>query len=357
MYNSVNLPLSPLKVVKKSAPSVIRSAIMLVVFWWVLQNMYQATTGPNLLGETNPVFAWQLWWLRLALLTFAIAPAIIKIIYEYFYYKLYYYNFEEDKAEIRKGVISRATGFVRYNRLQNIYIDQDFWDRVFGLYDVHYETAGEKSGFYSHVDGLKRENAQKLVDFLNDRAKNQPHPELQSPVPQPLVTPDENPTIAMAEISSKTHPLAPLFLWAGMTSSLVIWGVIALFMYAFVKIAAPEFPATRAIVAGTYITIKALAFVYMRLFIGNFEFELGPEAGRVRTQVIAQSISHFYYNRVQNINISQGVFDRLFGLYSVTIETAGEASGSELVLPGFRKEQAEEIKAFLLQKAQKARGL
>lgn len=77
-----------------------------------------------------------------------------------------------DGAEIKKGVISNATGHVRYGKIQNIFVDQDFLDRVFGLYDVHYETAGESSDFYSHVDGLEKENADKLVKFLNERVQN-----------------------------------------------------------------------------------------------------------------------------------------------------------------------------------------
>ncbi len=143
MYDSQNLPLSPLKVVKKT--------IRRWLFWalFVLPFLYLSISswyGISMFGVA---------FLLLLPIMFVI------VIYEYYYYKLYYYNFAEDRAEIRKGVISRATGHVHYERLQNIYIDQDFLDRIFRLYDIHYETAGKTSDFYSHVDGLNKINADK----------------------------------------------------------------------------------------------------------------------------------------------------------------------------------------------------
>ncbi|HEY4475377.1 MAG TPA: PH domain-containing protein, partial [Candidatus Paceibacterota bacterium] len=148
MYNSQNLPLSPRKVAKKFLA---RNWTFILVILFVV---FGFSFTSNLIESTADREGVQLSFLfpfYVPLIFFLIL--FICLVYEYLYYRLYYYNFESDSAEIRKGVISRATGHVRYDRLQNIYVDQDVLDRIFGLYDVHYETAGEKSGFYSHVDG------------------------------------------------------------------------------------------------------------------------------------------------------------------------------------------------------------
>jgi len=163
MYNSINLPLSTKKIWKKSIEKswVAFCVLIFLSFYSFIELEPLLKTGSGyelfgylLIGGTG-----------LILLLFIISI----FIYEYYYYKLYYYNFTNEGAEVKKGVITVATGHIRYDRLQSIYIDQDLLDRIFGLYNIHYETAGEKSGFYSHVDGLPKESADKLVNFLKEK--------------------------------------------------------------------------------------------------------------------------------------------------------------------------------------------
>lgn len=153
MLNSTNLPLDRKKIIKKTLE---KFPVFLLFF---------------IFGGIIVVFNFELklWWLTIIGIALPIIPIFCVYIYQVYYYKLYFYDFKDDCAQIRKGVISRSTGHVRYERIQNIYIDQDILDRIFGLFDVHYETAGETSGIYSHVDGLNKENAEKLIKFLNSK--------------------------------------------------------------------------------------------------------------------------------------------------------------------------------------------
>lgn len=91
----------------------------------------------------------------------------LMLVYQYFYYKTYFYDFSSEGAKISKGIFKRSTGYVTYDKILNIYLDQDPLDKMFGLYDAHFETAATESGSYSHVDGLDKENAEKLIYFLN----------------------------------------------------------------------------------------------------------------------------------------------------------------------------------------------
>ena len=155
MYNSKNLSLSPRKIVKKfiaRSGAVVIFLLIYLIIGVLAQDWNYFASARNII-----------------IISIIVLFLILELLYQYLYYKLYYYNFEDEGAEIRKGVVSRAAGHVRYDRLQNIYVDQDILDRMFGLYDVHYETAGEKSGFYSHVDGLIKENADKLVMHLKNQ--------------------------------------------------------------------------------------------------------------------------------------------------------------------------------------------
>ena len=70
-----------------------------------------------------------------------------------------------------------------------------------------------------------------------------------------------------------------------------------------------------------------LAFIFANgwanLYWKNYTFVVGHEKITVTRGVIGKRIMNIPYERVQNVNISRGVLERIFGLYSVEIETAG----------------------------------
>lgn len=375
IYDSKNLPLSPLKPVKKTIANFLtgRGLSILITLIFVAfftfnsysevtnirsqttyssfnNSFYSPTYHPTPFYETILQFAV---WIILSLIIIIVVDAI----YQYFYYKLYFYQFDDEQGQIKKGVISRATGYVRYGKLQNVYVDQDFLDRLFGLYDVHYETAGEVSGFYSHVDGLNKANAEKLTDFLNSKAK-------EGDLPKPKDGPSEiKVNVAPADfanqknidrqtISSKITPLSPNVVPDMTLSASFFLFIIFIFSIAF----APYSLAGKLlfIVVSTIVVIT-LSYLYASVWYKNFYFEFGSEKGEVRTKVIGQKISYIYYNRIQNVMMSQGVIDRIFGLYTVAVETAGGASSRAFRLIGYTKDNAEKIRDFLLAKAKNYR--
>lgn len=91
---------------------------------------------------------------------------VVKYVYEIFYLKYYFYNATKTELIIRKGVFSRNEIILPFNRIQDIYVDQDILDRIFGLYDVHVSSATMASAFLSHIDGVNKTNAEELKKFL-----------------------------------------------------------------------------------------------------------------------------------------------------------------------------------------------
>ena len=87
------------------------------------------------------------------------AYVIIKYIYEIYYLRSYFYDLVGKNLIIRKGVFSKNEITLPLNRLQDVYVDQDVLDRLFGLYDVHVSSATAISGNLSHIDGLNKENS------------------------------------------------------------------------------------------------------------------------------------------------------------------------------------------------------
>lgn len=91
---------------------------------------------------------------------------ILKYIYEVFYLKYYFYDLVGKNLIIKKGVFSKNEITLPINRLQDVYVDQDILDRIFGLYDVHVSSATIISGNLSHIDGLNKENAQAIKNLI-----------------------------------------------------------------------------------------------------------------------------------------------------------------------------------------------
>ncbi len=67
---------------------------------------------------------------------------------------------------IRKGVITSRETTLPYTKIQDVYMDQDLLDRIFGLWDVHVSTPTVTSGVEAHLDGVNRKNAVALRDAI-----------------------------------------------------------------------------------------------------------------------------------------------------------------------------------------------
>jgi len=118
------------------------------------------------------VYPLNLYWggiLTLLLLVLPIIVFIVKIVYEIFYFKSYYYSDNSEILVLRKGVLTITEVTVPYEKIQNIFVNRDMFDRVFGLYDVHLSTVGKISQMELHIDGISKKNSEDLKTLLSRR--------------------------------------------------------------------------------------------------------------------------------------------------------------------------------------------
>ncbi len=153
-------PLEAIKPLKKTIQRLFFYAIILVFIYifamFRLQSSGSGTAG--LFSFISPV-----WFI----IVFVII-AILVYIYQVFYMKYYFYNMQGKTLVIAKGVFSRNEVTLPMNRIQDVYVDQDILDRIFGLYDVHVSSATAASGFLSHIDGVNKANSEALKELLLD---------------------------------------------------------------------------------------------------------------------------------------------------------------------------------------------
>ena len=106
-----------------------------------------------------------------AVVVLTIVAAVWQWTYENKYFAAYFYDITPDFLVIKKGWITPVEVTLPYEKLQDVYVDQDIYDRAFNLYDVHVSTATMMSGIEAHIDGVNAENAQKLREMLLSKSR------------------------------------------------------------------------------------------------------------------------------------------------------------------------------------------
>ena len=93
--------------------------------------------------------------------------------YQRTYFKMYFYDITSEYARIKKGVYAPTEITIPYNRIQDVNVDQDFFDKLFGLYDVHLSNASSSSAQNAHIDGVTSDNAEairaKLLAHMHEK--------------------------------------------------------------------------------------------------------------------------------------------------------------------------------------------
>lgn len=154
-------PLSPRKIIKKT--------IMASILWIVIL----AFVGPFFGGIGLVALIISSGNIRMVAGIFVAASlllilAIILLTYYYqrWYFAVYFYDLTADFIIIRKGPITPREITIPYERIQDVYVDQDIFDRLFGLYDVHLSSATVSSGMQAHIDGVEKPAADGLRALL-----------------------------------------------------------------------------------------------------------------------------------------------------------------------------------------------
>jgi len=99
----------------------------------------------------------------------------------------------------------------------------------------------------------------------------------------------------------------------------------------------------------------SFSHIWSKLSYKYYLYELTEDDFRKECGVIFKKYETISYERIQNINIQRGILDRIFGLSSLKIFTAGTgvpgAAGAEGLLPGLSESVAEELRSELIRRS------
>jgi DNA-binding XRE family transcriptional regulator/membrane protein YdbS with pleckstrin-like domain len=68
-----------------------------------------------------------------------------------------------------------------------------------------------------------------------------------------------------------------------------------------------------------------IVMIWATLYVNSFEYEFTNQFIYVKSGVLTKNRVSIPFSRVQNINVTQGILDRLFNIHSIKIETAGSS--------------------------------
>ena len=160
-------PLSPYKPVKKSVGfAIILSIIIAVLF--IVSVLFSSFISALFNLPSNILFIIVFFFY----LVVFVVLVTLWYIYEKLYVATYFYDIMKDIICIKKGVFTPNEINIPFDRVQDIYVDQDILDRIFSLYDVHLSTATSTSNYLAHIDGVEKEAAEGLRSLLLELVKS-----------------------------------------------------------------------------------------------------------------------------------------------------------------------------------------
>lgn len=158
-------PLSEKKITKKTLSGMI-SFLVLLLFNYFFIGIFLS----RLFSESSGFVFWVLVYHLLYIFLLS-TYVYFKYKYEKWYFETYYYELAEDYLIIRKGVLTPSEINVPYEKIQDVYVSQDLFDRYFGLYNVHIASATLSSSFSAHIDGVEKNSADSLRNIFLQKIK------------------------------------------------------------------------------------------------------------------------------------------------------------------------------------------
>lgn len=100
------------------------------------------------------------------------------------------------------------------------------------------------------------------------------------------------------------------------------------------------------LIAGAIVLVIAFSAVIITLGFPRKGYLVREKDVSFQRGLITYRVTSVPLNRIQHVEVNQGVLVKMFGLSAVNIYTAGGTS-SDLSIPGLRENEAQKLKAFL----------
>jgi len=175
-------------------------------------------------------------------------------------------------------------------------------------------------------------------------------------------------------ITEKKYPIRNI--WLFKQQIVVMFIVLSIFFILFVSglnKGAPDALPVFILLTFIFVLVLCVPVIINALQRSNFHYSLDENFIVLHQGIISKQNRNVPYGVIQGVFVNQGLFDRIFGLASLTFEDFSQGGrsrmsasgyvgsgksryemlgfvGNKIHIPGLRKADAEELKAIILQK-------
>lgn len=195
--------------------------------------------------------------------------------------------------------------------------------------------------------------------------------------PQPQTSPQNSAQNQIIEISDKTYPVSTKWIFKSSAKS-IVGSIISLIIGIFFLLFNFKLFIGLLVVGFIYFFFF-LTFVPFRIFLNwlvkrNFHYKFDPEYLTIHQGILSKEQRNIPYAVLQNVLVNQDFFDKVFGLYSLSVENAAQGgtsseqisfkafgifksndtkkqigfSGNAVYIPGLSNEHAQFLKNYVL---------
>lgn len=285
----------------------------------------------------------------IVLLIFWIIFLLLYAWYIRVYIRTYYYDASNNFLTIRKGVFTRTEIHVQYQKIQDVYVDQDIVDRILGIYDVHIASATATSGIEAHIDGVEKDVAESIKNYLLQKiTSHSSNKDSQSGGSNHINSSIQTATFSSNErISSLEFPI--IGAWLIKSIFIAIFSNLLLFLIFFRSFIGKDnnYPIFSQYIIPIFLVTVAGRIIYSVIWRDNYYFEFTKDFILIREKVISTSEKHVPYSTIQDVIKTQNFFDRIVGLSNVTIQNATQGLNANISIPGLTPANAEKLSGII----------
>lgn len=196
-----------------------------------------------------------------------------------------------------------------------------------------------------------------MTDYRQPPQPPQPQPRPAAPQPQPAAPQPEGPR------GSHVHHS---YIWLGsLRTAFMLLAIVVFSSFSAIIGAISEgeaitrgdipmlFIVIGSVIAGIVVLV-ALVAVYQVISYKHLYYELEPEEFNLYSGILNKKRVHVPYQRIQSVDQHATLIQRIFGVCSVSIDTAGGAANKAVIVPYVQKTQAEELRRELFARKQYA---
>ncbi|MEQ8704758.1 MAG: PH domain-containing protein [Phaeodactylibacter sp.] len=272
------------------------------------------------------------------------------------YYR-YFFHLEEDQLVIQKGVFNRSLTKLPFERIQNLYIEQNVLHRLLGVVSLRVDSAGS-SGHEVTIDALERQDAEAMRAYVLEQKQDDAGTEsaegraplTPAPLMQSLVlrlTFDD-----LLRIGVTQNHLATAGVIVGTVFGF-LFTVAGAFEQDLVKTLIERWPMLKPgfwgflILAGM-LFVLAFFLTLMRTVTQHYDLQFfeSREGFQLKAGLFNRREASMQKRKIQLIRWTDNPLRRLLGLFRVSIHQAisgSERAAEQISIPGCKTRQVDDV--------------